>query len=230
MLRRLALIIALLAAGLAQNPALAQKPAPGQAPATTAAPAANGDPSFTLVNRSRFAILEAYVSLATETAWGPDRLSTAVVAPGASLALTLPAGACGYDVRIVYQGGPPPEERRGIDLCRVTELVITGRPVRAEGPRGKGEPAEAAVPTGNPSFNLVNRSGQVIQQAFVSAAVMADWGPDVLGTEVLANDAHLAIRLPQGDCLYDVKVVYEGGRTEERRAVNTCDIANLMFQ
>lgn len=230
MLRRLALILALLAgaAALSQTPALAQKPAP--APPGPPAAAQGGTPSLSVVNHSRFVILEVYASLTTEDVWGSDRLTTSVVAPGQTQAVTLPAGACAYDVRIVYQGGPPPEERRAVDLCQTAELVITGHPPRAEGPRRKGEPAEAAAATGNPSFNLVNRSGQVIQQAFVSAAVMADWGPDVLGTEVLANDAHLAIRLPEGNCVYDVKIIYEGGRNEERRAVNTCDIANLVFQ
>jgi len=208
MLRRLALLIALVAAG----PALAE----------------TGHPSVTLANRSSYTILEAYVSLASEDIWGPDRVTTEVVRPGQTLAVVLPEGDCTYDVRIIYQGGPPPEERRRVDLCRTNELVFTGAPPR-EGPRRKGEPAERARATGNPSFNIVNHSGQVIAQAYVSAAVMADWGPDVLGTEVLEPDAHIAIRLPEGDCSYDIKIVYQNGRNEERRGVNTCDIANVVF-
>ncbi len=227
MLRRLAIACGLtwaLAAPLGAQPA----PAPqtqAQPQAQTQAPR-SGDPSFNLVNRSRVVINEVYASLSTEDAWGPDRLGTSTVPAGGTSPIRLPQGACDYDVRIVYQGLPP-EERRGVNLCAVTELVFTGQAAAAATPDGKG--AQPAGPTGNPSFNVINRTGRIIRELYVSLSSRTEWGPDILGAEVLQADANFEVRLPEGACLYDVKIVFQNGGDTERRDVNTCDIANLIF-
>jgi hypothetical protein len=40
---------------------------------------------------------------------------------------------------------------------------------------------------------------------------------------------HFAIRLPEGQCLYDVRFVYENGQSDERRRVNLCEVTNLIL-
>lgn len=82
-----------------------------------------GNPSFNLVNQSRVAVMEAYVSLATEQEWGPDRLGNDVVPPGRNFAIRLPEGPCLHDVRFVYENGQA-DERRGVNLCDVTNLIL----------------------------------------------------------------------------------------------------------
>lgn len=222
MLRRLALACGL---SLVLAAPLGAQTTPAPPPAVATPAPRTGDPSFNLVNRSRVVINEVYASLTTEDAWGPDRLGASTVPAGGTFPIRLPNGACDYDLRIVYQGLPP-EERRGVNLCAVTEMVFTGQ-AAAAAPGAK--PAQPAGPTGNPSFNVINRTGRIVRELYVSLSSRTDWGPDILGTEVLQPGANFEVRLPEGECLYDVKIVFQNGGDIERRDVNTCDIANMIF-
>ncbi|WP_368415191.1 hypothetical protein [Falsiroseomonas sp.] len=78
----------------------------------------------------------------------------------------------------------------------------------------------------DPSFRLNNRSGQMITEVYVSSSEVSSWGQDRLGTEVLPAGRMLIIRLPNGQCVNDIKVVFGNGRTLERMRVNTCNITD----
>ena len=93
---------------------------PRARPGTTA-PQTTGNPSFNLRNEGQRALREVYASLTSETDWGRDRLGEAVVEPGASFAVRLPAGPCRYDLRVVWADDQD-EERRDVDLCSVADL------------------------------------------------------------------------------------------------------------
>ena len=82
----------------------------------------------------------------------------------------------------------------------------------------------AMAQTGDPSFNLVNRSNRVIYEAYASPATDNNWGQDRLGQNIIPAGRNFVIRLPQGECIYDVRVVYDrqGGQAEERRNINLC--------
>ncbi len=198
-----------------------------------AAAAAQGDPSFNLVNRTGQTINEIYVSAVTETNWGADRLGDRVLENGRSFPVRIArSGGCRLDVRVVFANGQA-EERRNQDTCAITDMVFgnasTGSAPPAGGTRA---PAVGNAPAGqdNPSFNLVNRGRAAIREVYVSSARDSDWGPDRLGRDTLAVGAHLAIRLAQGDCATDVRIIWIDGRAEERRAVDTCRVTNLVFQ
>jgi len=82
----------------------------------------------------------------------------------------------------------------------------------------------------DPSFNLVNRSGQTIEQIYVSPTSEQFWGRDWLGAEVLADGRSWPIRLPpSAGCQHDIRVVYADSRAEERRGVNTCGLTQMVF-
>jgi hypothetical protein len=81
------------------------------------------DPTFQLVNRGRSAINEFYASLENEDNWGGDRLGEDTVAPGSARVVHLPAGACIYDVRIVYANGEAAEKRH-VNLCSITDMRV----------------------------------------------------------------------------------------------------------
>jgi hypothetical protein len=200
MMRR-ALLVALL--GLLAMPAMAQP----------------NDPSFRIVNNTTNVINEIYASPSNQQSWGHDRLGSEVVPPGARQIIRLPQdGNCVYDVRIVYQGGGA-EERRALNTCTMTDLVVGG---------GGAAPRNAAQ--GNPSFNLVNQSGRVIEQFYASPSSQQNWGPDRLGDTTVAPGANYAVRLPQGECSYDLRVVWQGGQSQERRGVNTCTMTNYVVR
>jgi hypothetical protein len=191
------------------------------------AEAQTGDPSFNLVNRSGRVIFEAYASPAKDNSWGPDRLGQNVVPAGRNFVIRLPPGECIYDVRVVYdrQGGPA-EERRNINLCAIRDLVFDGRGAGAGGAQ-QAQPAAPQGPQGNPSFNLVNQSQWTVMQVFASLTTDNNWGPDRLGADTVAPGAVFPIRLPEGDCMYDVRFVYDNGQADERRNVNLCEVINL---
>ncbi len=89
--------------------------------------------------------------------------------------------------------------------------------------------ALAAVPpaaraANDPSFNLVNRAGVAVREVYVTPAGDANWGRNRLhGT--LAPGASFGLqRRSDGNCLFDIKVVFVDGRSEERRGLNTCTL------
>ena len=213
MFRRTALpALALLA--MAAQPALAQRG--GQ----------QGDPSFNLVNRTGETIMEAYVSSAQVSTWGRDLLGNNTLEAGRSFAVRLPSGQCVNDVRVVYDGGRA-EERRNIDTCRLREVVF-GQQQAQGGGSGKGGAAQAGR-TGNPSFNLVNNTQAPIMVVRASPSSESSWGEDRLGNDTIAPGQTFAIRLPSGPCDYDIRVEYEGGRAEERRNVDLCNVSSVTF-
>ena len=176
--------------------------------------AQSNDPSFRVVNNTPNVVNELFASPANTRGWGHDRLGTEVIRPGASHIVRLPAdGNCVQDIRIVYQGGNA-EERRNINTCNLTDLVLGGA---APAARGRAQPA-------NPSFNLVNRSGRVIEQFFASPSSQQDWGPDRLGDDLVQPGATFAVRLPVGECDHDLRIVWQGGESREQRRVNTCTL------
>ncbi len=197
-----------------------------------AAQAQTGDPSFSLVNRSNRTIYEAYASPSSDSNWGQDRLGQNVVPAGRNFVVRLPQGECIYDVRVVYdrQGGPA-EERRNINLCNLTELVFDGRPQQGgqqqQQQQQQPRQGQAQGPRGNPSFNLVNQGQQTVMEVYASLATDQNWGPDRLGADTVAPGAVYPVRLPEGDCMYDIRFVYQNGQAQERRGVNLCEITNV---
>ncbi|MBK1657075.1 hypothetical protein [Paracraurococcus ruber] len=173
------------------------------------------DPSFRVVNNTPNVINEVYASPSNENAWGHDRLGSEVVAPGGRHIIRLPQdGNCVYDIRVVYQGGNA-EERRRVNTCALTDVVFGG-----------GGAAPRNAQQGNPSFNLVNQSGRVIEEFYASPSSQQNWGPDRLGDATVAPGARFAVRLPQGECSYDLRIVWQGGQSREQRNVNTCALSD----
>ena len=206
-LRRGLLALALLL-GAASVPALAQS-----------------DPSFNVVNRSGRTIQELYVSSSQVNTWGTDMLGTSVLENGRAFPVRLPAGQCVNDIRVVYDGGQA-EERRAVDTCPLNEVVFGNQAQAA--PSGKGGGA-AVGRTGNPSFNLINRTRKTIQVLRASPSSESNWGVDRLGDAVVAPGASFAIRLPAGECSYDIRVEYDDRSSEERRGVDLCAVSNVTF-
>jgi hypothetical protein len=184
--------------------------------------AQTNDPSFRIVNNTSNVVEQVYASPSNQRSWGQDRLGSEVIPPGQSYIVRLPAdGNCAYDVRIVYQGGQA-EERRGVNLCTLTDYVLGGG--------GGGSAPRQAQQGGNPSFNLVNRSGRVIEQFYASPASEQSWGQDRLGDDLVNPGQRYAIRLPMGECLYDIRIVFQGGEAQERRRVDACNITDYVVR
>ncbi|MFT8242795.1 hypothetical protein [Roseomonas sp. BN140053] len=87
----------------------------------------------------------------------------------------------------------------------------------------------AAAQGNDPSFYLRNGGTETIQEAYVSSSQVSTWGQDRLGANVLASGLAIRIELPAGQCENDLRVVYNGGRSEERRNINTCQMQEVVF-
>jgi hypothetical protein len=84
-------------------------------------------------------------------------------------------------------------------------------------------PAVAAQAQTNPSFTLQNKGPAAVREFFATPSGLANWGQDRLNGKGLAAGARVTFRLPaNGNCVYDLRVVFADGRAEERRALNTC--------
>ena len=189
------------------------------------AAAQSDDPSFRVVNRTSDILQEVYASPSTRQNWGQDRLGADVVQPGASYIVRLPAdGNCVYDLRFVYQDGRS-EERRNLNTCNLTDVTLGGG-----GNAQQAAPSGPQQQQGNPSFNLVNQSGRVIEQFYASPSSQQGWGADRLGNDVVQPGGRFAVSLPAGECQYDLRVVWRGGDAQERRNLNTCEMNDFVVR
>jgi hypothetical protein len=101
------------------------------------------------------------------------------------------------------------------------------RQQRAGAPAGAGAARTPQPASLNPSFRLHNAGGRTVREVYVSAATDSQWGPDRLGQYVLEPGRQMAIQLPSGQCMNDIRVVFMDGQAQERRGVNTCALTDL---
>lgn len=181
--------------------------------------AASANPSFYLVNRSTQAINEVYVSPVTAAGWGHDQLGSDTIESGANTPIRLRAdGRCLFDLRVVYEDGRS-EEQRGVNTCEVDDISF--------GERLRGRAAANTDAAHDPSFRLVNQGNRDIEELYARLTGTAGWGDDRLGDAIVEPDADQVIHLQAGSCLWDVRFVFAGGRTLERRRIDLCAVTDL---
>lgn len=186
------------------------------------------DGSFNLTNRSGHRIERLYASPIQAREWGENRLGPDGLGDGASLPVRMPPEAgCRTDLRLIFAGGLT-EEQRDIDTCQDRDVVI-GTPART-GTLAAGRGMQRTVPRGDPSFALVNEGNRAIRELYVSRTTEDDWGADRLGQDMIQPGNRYSIRLPQGPCAFDLRIVWDNGRAEERRDVNLCETDELTFR
>ena len=204
----LAVLLALLLAGSAA----AQRPATGQT-------------TFTLVNRTTTVIRELFATPAGLGNWGQNRLdgrngNPASLAPGASYAVRRRAdNTCNFDLRVVFADGKA-EERKGVNVCATEEVTIGTAAAAVDTATGK--------PADDPSFRLFNRAAVPVTEVYATPAGFGNWGKNRLDLEQLAPDKTRLFALPRdGNCIYDLRVVFADKRSKEQKRVNLCRVAEL---
>ena len=96
-----------------------------------------------------------------------------------------------------------------------------------ENQSGGGE--QAAAGGAQQDFTIVNSTGQAVMTLNVSPSNEDQWGPDILGTDVLANGQQGQIQFARGQdqCNWDIRVTYEDGETGDWRGVNLCETSTI---
>lgn len=78
-------------------------------------------------------------------------------------------------------------------------------------------------------FTLHNESSVDIQEVYVSDSGDSNWGPDILGQDVLLQGEPTDVVFEEDDsqdCLYDLKAVGAGGEELDACQVNLCEVAD----
>ena len=101
----------------------------------------------------------------------------------------------------------------------------------ATGTEPGGADAEAPATEGavNQDFSLVNNTGHTVMTLNVSPSDSDEWGPDILGAEVLANgeSAEISFERGQAQCNWDLRATYDDGDTTDARNVNLCELTTV---
>ncbi|WP_395611854.1 hypothetical protein [Allosphingosinicella sp.] len=80
-------------------------------------------------------------------------------------------------------------------------------------------------------FTIHNRTGHVIVTLNVSPTSSNQWGPDILGRDVLANgeDAEVSFDRAEDHCIWDIRVTYDDGTENDERGINLCETTDVTF-
>lgn len=183
-------------------------------PAVLGARPAAAQNRFSLINNTGTTIERVFVSPSRAQLWGPDVLGQGVLPPGASTWIVPQFGDCVLDIKVTYPGGRE-ETRMQVNACTLSRIVWGGAPAMM----------------GDPSFTFLNRTGATIRELYVSLSSEQSWGPDRLGTSMLAPNGAFPVGLPAGRvCTVDIRVVFTDGASTERRGVETCSVRELNFR
>ena len=83
----------------------------------------------------------------------------------------------------------------------------------------------------NPSFRLINRGDSPIVEVYATPSGFANWGKNRLDSATLAPQAERIFKLPtNGNCFYDLRVVFADKKVREKHHENLCKVSNLPVQ
>jgi hypothetical protein len=172
-----------------------------------------------VVNRSPQSVNELYVSASTAEQWGEDRLAEATLRVGKSIHLRLGRSRdCAFDVQVIYEDASR-EEVHGFDVCHNRQLAVDGSgAVRV---RLDDDTPHQIV--------LQNQAGRPIQQVMISPSEARDWGDDLLAHSTISVGDRASVTY-RGECVADLRVVFDNRSAEERRGVDVCAIGPIVIQ
>jgi hypothetical protein len=82
---------------------------------------------------------------------------------------------------------------------------------------------------GDQDFTLVNETGLTIDQFFCSPTTTKDWEDDVLGQDILADEASVEIKFSRDtqECTWDLMIVDADGDKIYWTGINLCEAAKI---
>ena len=93
--------------------------------------------------------------------------------------------------------------------------------------QGSSAPDAAVQGEARQNFTVNNNTGHVVMTLNVSPSDENNWGPDILGSQVLADGESAEVTFQRGEsqCLWDIRATYDDGDTTDIRGVNLCQVA-----
>jgi hypothetical protein len=173
-----------------------------------------------VANESDLELRELYLFTPGSAEQGLDRLGTATVPAGEVFKLRLQGDAmraCIWDVRGVFTDDSE-ERKTRIDLCRTPRIAF----------------GDASLPTRETP--VLNRARRTLRELYAAPAAPAGplaadraWGPDRLGTGVIAARENARLRVRSRDCAFDLRGVYEDDSVEVQRGIDLCVVQGVVF-
>jgi S1-C subfamily serine protease len=183
---------------------------------------------FKVRNRGSYPLNAIFIRPVGLATWGKDRLEASVVAPRDVQVLKIsPTPACLFDIKVEITGAAD-DVRSGINLCSGALIdvfgpeIITGRGVvKAE--KIAEQPKEVK------DLTILNEGGRPIKDLFVSSSRISNWGESLI-TAPMAAGARVVVGVERGEqCLFDIRVVYEGGREQRQMNRDICRPDEVAF-
>lgn len=83
----------------------------------------------------------------------------------------------------------------------------------------------------NRRVRIHNNTGWTMLRFYASNTSRTDWEEDILGDDVLANNASIVMNIDDGTgaCLFDFKAEFTNGQSLIRNNVNVCEIADYYY-
>lgn len=108
----------------------------------------------------------------------------------------------------------------------------TNTPAPAANEAAGGEDAaapSASVGTARQNFSVVNATGHTVVTLNVSPTSEDEWGPDILGRDVLqaGQTAQVVFDRAETQCNYDIRATYDDNDTTDVRNVNLCQVGTV---
>ena len=93
----------------------------------------------------------------------------------------------------------------------------------------EGAAPTATVGTARQNFSVVNTTGHIVATLNVSPTSESEWGPDILGQDVLqpGQTASVVFDRAEQQCNYDIRATYDDGDTSDLRNVNLCQVGTV---
>ncbi|MGZ8282607.1 MAG: hypothetical protein ACXWUN_06595 [Allosphingosinicella sp.] len=138
---------------------------------------------------------------------------------GAVLASMLALAACG--------GGQDTATNTSNTAAPSAPAAPAGNSV--ENASATGNQAAGTATAAQQDFTLVNNTGRIVMTLNVSPSDSDEWGPDILGADVVANgqSAQISFERGQAQCNWDFRATYDDGETTDARGVNLCEVATV---
>jgi hypothetical protein len=78
-------------------------------------------------------------------------------------------------------------------------------------------------------FTIVNETGRTVVTLNISPTGENEWGPDLLGSEVMAEgtSASVTFDVDEARCLWDIRATFDDAAVGDWRALDLCEISTI---
>jgi len=184
--------------------------------------------SMTVVNRTGYTGWYLYISPASDTNWGPDRLGEEVLRNGRSITLrNIPASRDNlYDVRLVDEDED--------SYTKWNVRILPNQSIEFSFDDFDSDTQQSASESfDGPPVTIINNTGYTIYYIYISPVTSETWGTDRLASDQVLSGGHsVTLRLPfplSAGNKYDIMLEDSEGDTYSKYNVTVASNTRIVF-